>query len=126
MKLKKKYNNPDAMVTYKLDTQDGEFCQSSMPATVAEEIAQRADSIEVRDEKGFELRVNGNTLLPKDIFDFEEGEIEGFKPPRKSGRPTKAELLEEAGKEMTNPQLYNAIQDAKQEKAEKRGKANEE
>ena len=121
MKLKSKYNDPAKLIDYKLDTKDGQFCQSQMPATVAEEIAQRATSIEVCEEKGFELVVNGDMMLPIDIFDIEEGEIEGRKPARKSGRPTKAELLEEAGKEMTNPQIHQAIENAKQEKAEKRG-----
>ena len=118
MKLKDKHNDPDNMVEYILDTHDGERVKSSMPATVAEEIVQRAENLAARDEKGFEIAVNGEMFFPKDIFDFEEGEVEGLKP-KKGGRPTKAELLREAGKEMTNPQIHAAIEDAKQQKAEK-------
>ena len=125
MKLKDKYNDPNNMVEYILDTHDGERVKSEMPATVAEEIAQRANTLALRDEKGFEIDVNGEMFFPKDIFDFQDGEIEGLKP-KKSSRPKKAELLEEAGKEMTNPQLHQAIENAKQENAEKRGKTTEE
>ena len=120
MKLKDKYNDPSNMVEYILDTHDGERVKSEMPATVAEEIVQRAAKLSVRDEKGFEIAVNDEMFFPKDIFDFEEGEVDGLKPAKK-GRPTKADLLKEAGKEMTNPQLQQAIDNAKQEKAEKRG-----
>lgn len=120
MKLKDKYNDPNNMVDYILDTHDGQRVKSEMPATVAEEIVQRANKLESRDEKGFEISVNGEMFFPRDIFDFEEGEIEGLKP-KKSGRPTKDALLKEAGKEMTNPQIAKAIEDAKQENAEKRG-----
>ena len=108
------------MIDYKLDTEDGEFCRSTMPATVAEEIAKRSKKVALVDDKGFELSVDGGMRFPKDIFEFEDGEIGEPEPPRKSGRPTKAELLEEAGKEMTNPQLHHAIEDAKQENAQKR------
>jgi len=123
MKLKDKYNKPTAMVDYKLDTHDGQFSKSSMPATVAEEIAKRAEKLSIREEKDFELCVNGETCLPIDIFDFEDGEIEGIEKPRKNGRPTHAELVDKADKTMTNPQLYKAIESAEQEKAEKRAKA---
>ena len=92
MKLKKKYDNAASTVDYKLDTKDGQFSQSSMPAKIAEEIAQRADAVELGEEKGFEIVVNGEMLFPQDIFDFDDGEIEGLKPKR-SGRPTKDELL---------------------------------
>lgn len=122
MKLKDKYNDPSKMVDYKLDTRDGQFSLSTMPATVAEEIAQRAEKLSIREEKGFELCVNDEMLLPIDIFDFEDGEIEGIKKPKKSGRPTHAELVDKADKTMTNPQLYRAIENAEQEKAEKRAK----
>lgn len=122
MKLKSKYNDPNNIIDYKLDTHDGQFAKSEMPATVAEEIAQRANSLGLRDEKGFEIVVNDEMFFPKDIFDFEEGEIEGLAP-KKSRRPTKDELLKEADKEMTNPQLYEAIKSVKRQKAEKRGKA---
>ena len=119
MKLKDKYNDPSKMVDYKLDTHDGQFSKSSMSATVAGEIAQRADKLSIREEKGYELCVNGEMLFPIDIFEVEDGEIEEMKKPRKSGRPTHAELVDTAGKTMTNPQLYRAIEDAKQEKAER-------
>lgn len=121
MKLKDKYNDPNNMVEYILDTHDGDRVKSEMPATVAAEIVQRASKVSARDEKGFEIAVYDEMFFPKDIFDFEEGEIEGLKPAKKSGRPTKADLLEEAGKEMTNPQIHQAIENAKQQKAEKRG-----
>ena len=118
MKLKSKFNDPNNTVEYKLDTHDGQFSKSEMPATVAEEIVQRANMLDLSDEKGFEIVVNGEMFFPKDIFDFEEGEIEGLKP-KKGGRPTKDELLKEADKEMTNPQLHQAIENAKREKREK-------
>lgn len=118
MKLKSKFNDPNNTVEYKLDTHDGQFSESKMPATVAEEIVQRANMLDLSDEKGFEIVVNGEMFFPKDIFDFEEGEIEGLKP-KKGGRPTKDELPKEAGKEMTNPQLHQTIENAKREKREK-------
>lgn len=114
MKLKSKFNDPNNTVEYKLDTHDGQFSESKMPATVAEEIVQRANMLDLSDEKGFEIVVNGEMFFPKDIFDFEEGEIEGLKP-KKGGRPTKDELPKEAGKEMTNPQLHQAIENASEE-----------
>lgn len=120
MKLKDKHNDPNNMVDYILVTEDGDRVKSEMPATVAEEIVKRASKLTAREEKGFEIAVNGEMFFPRDIFDFDEGDIEGLKPARKSGRPTKAELLEEAGKEMTNPQIHQAIESAKQQKAEKR------
>lgn len=120
MKLKDKHNDPNNMVDYILVTEDGDRVKSEMPATVAEEIVKRASKLSSRDEKGFEIAVNGEMFFSKDIFDFDEGEIEGLKPARKGGRPTKAELLEEAGKEMTNPQIHQAIESVKQQKAEKR------
>lgn len=76
MKLKSKFNDPNNMVDYMLDTHDGQLSCSKMPATVAEEIAQRANSLELGDSKGFELIVNGDTYLPKGIFDFEDGELD--------------------------------------------------
>lgn len=120
MKLKNKYGNPSATIDYKLDTGDGEFALSTMPATVAEEIAKRSKKVALVDDRGFELSVDGGMRFPKDIFEFEDGELGESEPPRRGGRPTKAELLEEAGKEMTNPQLHHAIEEAKQEKAQKR------
>ena len=101
MKLKPKYNDPNNMIDYKLDTHDGQFSQSKMPATIAEEIAQRASSVTLGEEKGFELVVNGDTLLPKDIFDFEEGEVEGLKPTKKR-RTAKIEPSKEAGEGISN------------------------
>ena len=76
MKLKGKFNDPNNMVDYMLDTHDGQLSRSKMPATVAEEIAQRANSVELGNEKGFELIVNGDTYLPKGIFDFEDRELD--------------------------------------------------
>lgn len=76
MKLKSKFNDPNDMVDYMLDTHDGQLSLSQMPATVAEEIAQRANSVELGNEKGFELIVNGDTYLSKSIFDFEDGELD--------------------------------------------------
>ena len=90
MKLKAKYNRNDAMIEYKLDARDGDFCLSSMPATVAEEIVKRADALAMRDEKGFELLVNGEMMFPISIFDFEDGEKEAIAAPAEPAEPAKA------------------------------------
>ena len=83
MKLKSEFNDPNNMVTYYLDTHYGAHTVSSMPATVAEEMAKRAKTLETCDEEGFELVVNGDTHLPISIFDIEEGEVE-YKAPKKT------------------------------------------
>lgn len=120
MKLKKEFNDPSYEIEYRLDTKDGMQTLSSMPAVVAEEIVKRADSVQVihYDNGGNEYVVNGDTYFPSTIFELEEGEvIKEYKPTssKKSGRPTKAELVEEARDTMTNPQLHHAIQEAKKE-----------
>lgn len=86
MKLKPDYNTPEATIGYKLDTKDGSFAESAMPATVAEEIAQRAESVKVGGEKGFEIVVNGEMMFPAKAFDFDDGELEALSKPRKAAR----------------------------------------
>ena len=83
MKLKSEFNDPNNLVKYYLDTHDGMHTVSSMPATVAEEMAKRAKTLEMCDEEGFELVVNGDTHLPISIFDIEDGEVE-YKAPKKT------------------------------------------
>lgn len=124
MKLHKDYQAPDSEITYRLDTKDGQFSEGRMRASVAEEIVHSAETREIGDIEGFELVVNGKMLFPRNAFAFDEGEeIErGKRSPKKGGRPTKKELLEEAGKTMTNPQLHQAIEDAKQRKADETAK----
>ena len=97
MKLHKDYQAPDSEIIYRLDTGDGQFCEGRMRASV----------------------------FPKKAFVFGDGEeIErGKRNPKKGGRPTHAELVKEADETMTNPQLHQAIQNAKQEKADKAAKA---
>ncbi|WP_165170629.1 hypothetical protein [Adlercreutzia sp. ZJ242] len=101
MKLKDEYNDRGALVDYMLDTHDGQRVLSKMPATVAEEIAKRADDVALGDEKGFELIVNGETYLPKDIFEFEDGELEKTAPKRtrRAARGTRPRKPAEAQEE---------------------------
>ena len=125
MKLHKDYQAPDSEITYLLDTKDGQFCEGRMRASVAEEIVHSAETREIGGTEGFELVVNGKMMFPKKAFVFDDGEeIErGKRNPKKSGRPTHAELVKEADETMTNPQLHQAIENAKQEKADKTAKA---
>ena len=124
MKLKNEFNNPTKTVDYILDTKDGMRTKSSVPAQIVEEIVKRADTVEIYKHDGKEeIVVNDESFFPAEIFDFEDGEaISEYKPAtkKKSGRPTKAELVEEARETMTNPQLHKAIEEAKHENEEKR------
>ena len=121
MKLHEDYQAPEAEITYLLDTRDGQFCEGKMRATVAEEIVRSAEARALCDREGFELAVNDRMLFPKDAFVFEEGEeVErGKRKSKKGGRPTKAELLKEAGKTMTNPEIHEAIEESKAKRAAK-------
>ena len=125
MKLHKDYQTPDSEIIYRLDTGDGQFCEGRMRASVAEEIVHSAESRKVGSCEGFELVVNGKMMFPKKAFVFgDDEEIErGKRSPKKGGRPTHAELVKEADETMTNSQIHQAIQNAKQEKADKAAKA---
>lgn len=90
MKLNEKHNGKDATIDYKLITEDGQMVLSTMPASVAEEIAKRAGELSADGEEGFELRVNGEMLFPIDAFVFEDGEL---------GAATAPEEAKEAGGE---------------------------
>lgn len=127
MKLHKRYQAPNAEIPYLLDTKDGQFAEGRMRASVAEEIVHSAETRELGSREGFELVVNDRMLFPKDAFvlDADEQLERGKRSPKKGGRPTKAQLLKEAGEEMTNPQLHQAIENAKQEKASKAEKTEE-
>lgn len=127
MKLHKRYQAPDAEIPYLLDTKDGQFAEGRMRASVAEEIVHSAETRELGSREGFELVVNDRMLFPKDAFvlDADEQLERGKRSPKKGGRPTKAQMLKEAGEEMTNPQLHRAIESAKQEKASKGEKTEE-
>lgn len=125
MKLNKKHQAPGSEVSYKLDTLDGQFCEASMRAEIAEEIVRTAETVELADDEEYGLLVNGRMMFPIKAFTFEEGELEKIprhgakRPARKSGRPTKAELLKEAGETMTNPEIHEAIVESKARKAAK-------
>lgn len=119
MKLHEKHQAPDAEIPYLLDTKDGQFCEGRMRASVAEEIVRSAEARELGGREGFELVVNGRMLFPKQAFVFDDGEqVErGKRSPKRGGRPTEKEPLEEAGETTSNPQLHQAVENAKQEKA---------
>ena len=124
MKLSKKHQRPDSEVAYKLDTQDGQFCEARMRASVAEEIVRTAESVELCDDEEYGLLVNGRMMFPTKAFTFDEGELEkipkhGSRPAKKAGRPTHKELVDKADKTLTNPQLHEAIKNAEAEKAQK-------
>lgn len=127
MRLHKDYQAPDAEITYQLDTGDGQFAEGRMRASVAEEIVHSAETRSLGGAEGFELVVNDRMMFPKAAFEFDDGEAveRGTAHAKKHGRPTKKELLEEAGETMTNPQLHEAIESAKQEKASKAKKTEE-
>ena len=67
------------MIDYKLDTGDGQFCKSSMPATVACEIVKRSGKVSASGEEGFELAA-GDMRFPAAFFEFEDGEVDGLQP----------------------------------------------
>ena len=124
MKLHEDYQQAGAEIGYLLDTKDGQFAEGHMRASVAEEIVHSAETRSLNGREGYELVVNDRMLFPKDAFVFDEGEeVErGVKrTAKKSGRPTKAELLKEAGETMTNPELHGAIKESKARKAAKAG-----
>ena len=124
MKLAKDYAEKGLMVDYELDVKHDMFVPTQMPAETAEEIVKRAKKIERAEKDGVPmLVVDEDQWFPAEVFEVEETDKIGtYKPstPKKSGRPTKAELVEEARETMTNPQLYRAINEAKQENEEKR------
>lgn len=130
MRLAKRYRSDGATMPYLLDTHDGQFCSSTMPATVAEEIVHSAHTLTSCDVEGYGLLVDESMLFPEDAFEFGEKEgpeghthlvVEGEEPPapKRRNRPTKRELLCKArtlglkvNSKMTNAWLTNLIEDA--------------
>lgn len=108
MYLKPSYQATDSTLVCRLKTGNGDLVETAMPASVALEMVNRATKIEEGTEKGFEIVVNGNWYFPK--VPFTETAPKGSH----AGRPTKGELLEQMGEEMTNPELYDALQEAKE------------
>lgn len=86
MKLTKKYASKDATVPYVLDAGDGRWAASEMPAPVCDEIVRRAETLELCDEEGRELVVDGKMRFPIAAFEVEEGDIPRPAPKRKPGR----------------------------------------
>ncbi len=91
MKLNKKYQTPNAEITYLLDTKDGQFCEGHMRASIAEEIVHTALTRVLGEKKNFELIVNENMMFPIDAFVFDENEpIErGTTQKKKTSKATK-------------------------------------
>lgn len=132
MRLAKKYRSDGATVPYLLDTHDGQFCSSTMPATVAEEIVHSAKALTTCNVEGYSLLVDESMLFPEEAFEFAENEgpeghthlvVRGDEPPapKRKNRPTKRELLYRArslglkvNSRMTNAWLTNLIKDAEQ------------
>ena len=118
MKLAKEYEAEGAEVPYLLDTGDGQYSEGAMRASVAEEIVRGAETVDEGGVEGFEIAVNNRMMFPASAFEPEEGERHPAAK-RKSGRPTKAELLQEAGETMTNPEIHEAIEESRARKASK-------
>lgn len=130
MRLAKKYRSDGSTVPYLLDTHDGQFCSSTMPATVAEEIVRSAKALTTCDVEGYALYADETMLFPEDAFEFGEGEgpeghthlvVKGDEvpEPKRRYRPTKSELLCRArslglkvSSRMTNAWLTTLIEEA--------------
>ena len=106
MKLAKKFEDKDVKLV--LDTEDGQFSYQDIPSQAAIAIASGAETLE---KDGEDVVVDGIVRLPAEAFDFEGEEPKAYK---KKSRPNKAELLEEAKREMTNPEIAKAVKEAKE------------
>ena len=106
MKLSKKFEGKE--VKLMLDTEDGQFSYQNIPSQAAIAIAEGAETLE---KDGEEVVVDGIVRLPAAAFDFEGSEPKAYK---KKSRQNKAELLEEAKREMTNQEIKKAVKDAKE------------
>ena len=107
MKLVKKFEDKDVKLT--LDTQDGQFASQNVASVTAMAIATGAETIEM---DGGEVVVDGAIRLPADIFDFEGEEPKPVA--KKAKKQNKADLLEDAKREMTNKELTEAVKVAKE------------
>ena len=76
----KKNQDKDELIDYFLDTHDGQKTRSSMPASVAEEIVKRAETLRLCDTKSFELVVDEKLMFPIDIFYVDENEMAELNP----------------------------------------------
>lgn len=85
MRLTEKYRAEGATIDYLLDTGDGEYCRSAMPADVAEEIANREAERGLDGPEGHELRA-GRNRFPKAAFEFDEGEEAALTAPKPKRR----------------------------------------
>lgn len=133
MRLAKRYRSHGARLPYMLDTQDGQFCESDMPATVALEIVRTAKELTTCDMDGYAILAD-HMLFPEEAFEFDEGEgptghvhltVKGEETPKpdRPWRPRKRDLLCRArslglkvNSRMTNAWLTTLI-----EEAERRG-----
>ena len=133
MRLAKRYRSAGATMAYLLDTHDGQFCSSAMPATVAAEIVRSAKELTTCDMEGYALRVDGELLFPEEGFEFDESEgptghvhltVKGEETPKpeRPWRPKKKDLLCKArslglkvNSRMTNAWLTTLIEDAERQ-----------
>ena len=68
-------HGPRGEIDYRIDAGDGQLLQGRMRASVALEIARRAETLRESGVEGFEIVADGRYLFPAEEFEIEDWEF---------------------------------------------------